>query len=117
MEAGGNRAVGAVRRQRLTGAQRQKVILEAAAEVFARRGYEGARLEEIARTAGVSKALIYEHFEGKRELYAQIFRRGTDESFGTALAAVAAEEQSIRRLEAGLERSSTSSRTNPTFGV
>ncbi len=50
----------------------------------------------------MSKALIYEHFEGKRELYAQIFRRGTDESFGTALAAVAAEEQSIRRLEAGL---------------
>jgi AcrR family transcriptional regulator len=93
---------GGVRRRRLTGAQRQRVILDAAAEVFARRGYEGARLEEIASAAGVSKALIYEHFDGKLELYAQIFRRGTDESFGLALSAVAEQEESHARLEAGL---------------
>ncbi len=102
MELGEKSAVGVVRRQRLTGAQRQRVIFDAAAQVFARRGYEGARLEEIASAAGVSKALIYEHFDGKRELYAQILRRGQDESFGLALAAVATEEESLSRLEAGL---------------
>jgi AcrR family transcriptional regulator len=78
------------------------MIFDAAAEVFARRGYDGARLEEIAAAAGVSKALIYEHFDGKHELYAQIRRRGSDESFGIALAAVASETESKRRLEAGL---------------
>jgi AcrR family transcriptional regulator len=78
------------------------MIFDAAAEVFARRGYDGARLEEIASAAGVSKALIYEHFEGKRELFTQIFRRGTDELLGLVLASAAAEEDSHARLEAGL---------------
>jgi AcrR family transcriptional regulator len=78
------------------------MIFDAAAEVFARRGYDGARLEEIAAAAGVSKALIYEHFDGKRELFTQIFRRGTDELLGLVLAAAAAETDSHGRLEAGL---------------
>ena len=78
------------------------MIFDAAAEVFARRGYDGARLEEIAGAAGVSKALIYEHFDGKRELFTQIFRRGTDELLGLVLAAAAAESESHGRLEAGL---------------
>ena len=90
------------RPSRLTGAQRQRLILDAAADLFAERGYERARLEEIAAAAGVSKALIYEHFDGKRELYAQIMRKGTDESLGLVLAAAAAEPDSLRRLEAGL---------------
>jgi AcrR family transcriptional regulator len=91
-----------VRPSRLTGPQRQRLILDAAADLFAERGYERARLEEIAAAAGVSKALIYEHFEGKRELYAQIMRKGTDESLGLVLAAAAAEPDSLRRLQAGL---------------
>jgi AcrR family transcriptional regulator len=90
------------RPSRLTGAQRQRLILDAAADLFAERGYERARLEEIASAAGVSKALIYEHFEGKRELYAQIMRKGTDESLGLVLAAAAAGNDSLGRLEAGL---------------
>jgi AcrR family transcriptional regulator len=48
------------RPSRLTGTQRQRLILDAAAELFAECGYERARLEEIAAAAGVSKALIYE---------------------------------------------------------
>jgi AcrR family transcriptional regulator len=103
MEVGAQSAERTVRRQRLTGAQRQRLIFDAAAEVFARRGYDGARLEEIASAAGVSKALIYEHFEGKRELFTQIFRRGTDELLGLVLAAASAETDSQRRLEAGLK--------------
>lgn len=93
---------GVVRRPRLTGAQRQRVIVDAAAEVFAQRGYEGARLEEIASAAGVSKALIYEHFDGKRELYATIMRKGTDESLGLVLQAASAGQDSKNQLERGL---------------
>jgi AcrR family transcriptional regulator len=78
------------RRRRLTGAQRQRSILYAAAEVFARRGYDGARIEEIADEAKVSKALIYEHFKGKRELYAHIRSRGTAESLQRTLEAAEA---------------------------
>lgn len=68
------------RPSRLTAGQRRRTIVDAAADVFARRGYEDALLEEIASAAGASKALIYEHFAGKRELHAYISRTGSDES-------------------------------------
>jgi AcrR family transcriptional regulator len=50
---------------------RQK-ILDAALKEFAEKGYEGARVEEIAKTAGVSKALIYYIFEGKAAILSEL---------------------------------------------
>ena len=47
-------------------------ILDAAAEVFARRGYEAARLEEIAYAAGFTKGAVYSNFEGKHALLAEL---------------------------------------------
>jgi TetR/AcrR family transcriptional regulator len=44
-------------------------ILKAAKEVFSTLGYEGARIEEIAKKASVNKAMIYYHFKNKEELY------------------------------------------------
>jgi AcrR family transcriptional regulator len=49
--------------------QTRDVLVEAATEVFARRGYEGASLEEIAETAGFTRGAIYKHFSGKEELF------------------------------------------------
>ena len=46
-----------------------------------RAGYHGASLEEIAQTAGVSKALIYEHFASKRELHAELVDAHATEIF------------------------------------
>jgi AcrR family transcriptional regulator len=71
-------------------AQRREVILAAAAETFARSGYHRAALEDIAAAAGISKALIYEHFPSKRELHASLLDAHSAEIF--------------RRLEAGVER-------------
>lgn len=44
-------------------------ILAAALEVFAERGFQGARLEEVARRAGVSKGALYLYFETKADLF------------------------------------------------
>jgi AcrR family transcriptional regulator len=44
-------------------------LLAAAAEVFARRGYHGATLEEVAQTAGFTTGAIYSNFSGKEELF------------------------------------------------
>ncbi len=49
--------------------QTRDVLVEAATEVFARRGFEGASLEEIAETAGFTRGAIYKHFAGKEELF------------------------------------------------
>ncbi|XCM29308.1 helix-turn-helix domain-containing protein [Streptomyces parvus] len=47
---------------------RRTAILEAAATVIARRGVRGLRVEELAEQAGVSKALIYYHFDDRAGL-------------------------------------------------
>jgi AcrR family transcriptional regulator len=47
-------------------------ILEAATAEFAARGYDGARIEAIARRAGVNKALLYYYYPSKGELYRRL---------------------------------------------
>ena len=54
---------------RLTGEERRIQIMEAALNVFAAKGFNGARTKEIAREAGVSETLIFQHFKTKEELY------------------------------------------------
>jgi AcrR family transcriptional regulator len=49
--------------------QTHDVLVAAATEVFAQRGYEGASLEEIAETAGFTRGAIYKHFAGKEDLF------------------------------------------------
>src|SRR6185295_1241672 len=44
-------------------------LLDAATTLFAERGFDGARVDEIARRAGVNKAMISYHFGGKKALY------------------------------------------------
>ena len=53
------------RRRELT----RTALVEAAAEVFARRGFYGASLEEIAETAGFTRGAIYKNFADKEELF------------------------------------------------
>ncbi|MBX7431838.1 TetR/AcrR family transcriptional regulator [Mycobacterium sp. Y57] len=56
-------------------ARTRAAILDAAEVVFARDGYDGARIEEIAEAADVSVGSIYTHFDGKRGLYLQLVDR------------------------------------------
>jgi AcrR family transcriptional regulator len=49
-------------------------ILEAALSVFAEKGYAAAKLAEIARRAGVSKAALYLYFETKEDLFRAVAR-------------------------------------------
>jgi AcrR family transcriptional regulator len=68
-------------RKRLSAEDRRSAILDAALEVFSRRGYHGASIDEIAGAAGISKALIYEHFPSKKELHVSLLERHTQEIF------------------------------------
>jgi AcrR family transcriptional regulator len=89
-------------RRRLSGVQRRASLLDAAARVFAERGFDAARIEEIAHAAGVSKALIYEHFPSKRDLYAEVVKNGTDEALGRVAEAAAPGLAGVELLEAAL---------------
>ena len=92
-------------RRRLTAEERRTGILDAALAVFSERGYHSASIDDIAREAGVSKALIYEHFASKQELYADLIARNAREltqRIGAALVGVEVESGSSR-LAVGLD--------------
>lgn len=66
-------------RRRLPAAARRDVIERAATEVFAERGYAGASIDEIARRAGVSPPVVYDHFASKLALFERLLERTRDE--------------------------------------
>ena len=60
--------------------QTRKRLLASAKEVFAKRGYAGASVDEIAEQAGYSKGAIYSNFESKEALFLELLRsRMTEE--------------------------------------
>lgn len=54
----------------------EKLILDAAADEFAELGFSGARVDSIARRAGINKAMLYYRVGDKEELYRRIVLRG-----------------------------------------
>ncbi len=48
--------------------ERPEALFHAALDVFSRRGYRAARLEDVAQAAGVSKGTVYNYFENKEDL-------------------------------------------------
>jgi AcrR family transcriptional regulator len=71
--------MGTGRRRRLPKAQRRELIEKAASALFAERGYAGARLEDIAAAAGVTKQLLYQHFSSKKALHMALLAKHRDE--------------------------------------
>jgi AcrR family transcriptional regulator len=57
------------RQKRLPGAERREVILQAAGRAFGERGYAHTSLDQIAVAAGVTKPIVYRHFDSKKALY------------------------------------------------
>lgn len=53
-------------------------ILKVAEESFAKSGYRGVSLQEIAETAGISKSLIFYYFKDKKELYEELIKKSVD---------------------------------------
>jgi AcrR family transcriptional regulator len=55
--------------------ERPKQILDAALAVFSERGLAAARLDDIAKRAGLSKGTIYLYFPNKEELFREVVRQ------------------------------------------
>lgn len=53
--------------------EKQQLIAGAALEVFARRGFAAATIEEIARAAGLGKGTVYQYFQSKDDLFFAVF--------------------------------------------
>src|SRR5215831_6325877 len=55
-------------------AERQDQILDAAARVFAEKGFERATIHDVAQTAGVAEGSIYNYFKNKQDLLVHLPR-------------------------------------------
>mgnify|MGYP000877079175 CR=1 FL=1 len=53
---------------------KREVIIDAAAFVFAREGYDRARMEDISGRAGIGKGTIYEYFKSKKDLFQSVVK-------------------------------------------
>jgi AcrR family transcriptional regulator len=76
-------------------------LLDAAATVFARRGYRGAAVEEIAAEAGYTIGALYSNFSGKEELLLAFLEQRIAEVGERIVTAAQAEEQPVDKLRAG----------------
>jgi len=81
-------------KRRLRPEERRGVIVQAASEVFADRGYLGASIDRIAEAAGISAPVIYRHFGSKKELYVELLRQS-----GIALLAATTREEGYDSVE------------------
>src|SRR5262245_33999462 len=73
------------RPSRAAAGQTRDRLLSAAREEFAARGFDGAKVDRIAKRARINKAMVYYHFPSKAALYLAILR----EQFAAVAAAVA----------------------------
>jgi AcrR family transcriptional regulator len=99
----------AARRRRAGGGGRRRVghadsrlpqVLDAAARLFCRQGYQGATVRDIALAVGMLPGSIYSHFAAKEDLLVAVYRRGVDQIIAAVEQAVRPHRAPWARLEA-----------------
>jgi len=96
----------------------EKGILDAAAEEFAEKGFSGARVDEIARRAGINKAMLYYRIGDKEELYRRVILRGQKGMHDAMLKAIEATHtapETVAAMLAGVTRNATENRLTPSI--
>jgi AcrR family transcriptional regulator len=96
--------------------ERPRQILDAALEVFGERGLAAARLEDIARSAGVSKGTIYLYFPNKEALFTEMIREIPSRYISSVEASISEEVSAREQLRQYLRNSWDYVRT-PSFEI
>ncbi len=82
--------------------ERRRQILAAAIQVFGRRGFNDATMQQITRAAGISVGLIYQYFRDKEDLLHAVITEILDSYLREIPAARAAESDPLKRLHAAV---------------
>jgi AcrR family transcriptional regulator len=86
-------------RKRMRGPERRAQLLDVARKVFGGHGFHTVTMDTVAREAGVTKPILYDHFPSKRELYLALLEADLDllrNRLHTALQAPTGNRQRIR---------------------
>jgi AcrR family transcriptional regulator len=91
-----------IRGARLPRDQRRAQLLDAANEVFTTRGYHAAAMDDIAAAAGISKPVLYQHFDSKLDLYLALLDQACDSLVDVVGTALASTDHNADRVVAGM---------------
>ncbi len=89
------------------------MIEDAAAGVFAQRGYHGTTMAEIARASGVTVPVIYDHFPSKVALHRRLLERTSDELLAMWRTALAADLPPAERIPHAIDAWATYVQAHP----
>jgi len=84
----------------MRGPERRAQLLAVARRVFGRSGFHGVSMDEVAKEAGVTKPILYDHFNSKEELYVALLdadASSLEERVRTALTAPTGNRQRIEQ--------------------
>lgn len=62
-------------RRRLSAPEREQQLLDTAESLFGEQGFDGVSVDVVARAAGVTRAVVYQYFSSKEELFLSCVRR------------------------------------------
>ncbi len=88
-------------RQRMPAAARRTQLLDVALDRFGARGYHETSMEEIADAAGVTKPVLYQHFQSKQQLFQELLESVGQDLLTDVENRAAAEENPYQRVLAG----------------
>jgi AcrR family transcriptional regulator len=87
--------------RRLTADARRRQLFEVALSLFAEHGYSATTMDDIAESAGVTKPLVYQHFESKRALYLELMDAVSRELVTRIVKATATADGPRQQVELG----------------
>ncbi len=90
-------------KRRLSAAARRAGILEAALEAFATRGYGATSMGEIAEAAGITRAVLYDHFDSKKDLFLALLEEQNGIFLGYVAAQITGEGSAEERMHATMD--------------
>lgn len=96
-------AVHAGVRRRIRAPERRARIVTAALEAFGAAGYDGTGLERIAETAGVTRAVLYDHFASKKALYLDVLTEQSGFFLGHVGASITGEGTPEQRMRSTMD--------------
>jgi AcrR family transcriptional regulator len=88
-------------RRQLSAAQTRAAVLEAATDLFVRRGFDETAISDIGAAAQASKGTVYHHFTDKQEIFAEVFTTLQSSIMRTATEAMSGDGTAWERLERG----------------
>lgn len=98
---------------RVAGSERKRIILEQALELFAKSGFHGVTVDEVATASKITKPVLYDHFSSKADLYIQVNEEIRERLLAAGRRVIIPPQSLAARIRAGVEAFFRFAENNP----